>query len=277
MALPVINFDPITFGIDIVVSIIGGLFGGIFGGLDIAAVQQGLVDLRQATAEITDWLKRFAWTIATALGALLGALKQIFEDLLDKIKTLLQDLWKILKWIIQKAIPAILKAIQALRKWLAMIYQKYIRPLMIYLQYVRRFLFILELLHVKFAAKLDQWISTIQYSLLSPLFYLMRSVNGMGNWINVILTAGAIIQRPVFINTMYAYQADWINMFWQAQSYGGVPGGTIAPPPPAAGLTVPEVAAGMQEYATTGGGEYADYVALAQNAFAEAAAGTLPT
>jgi len=269
--IPPVN--PIAFGIDVVVSIIGALFGGLFGGGDIAAVQQQLVDLRNATAQVTDWLKRFAWTIATALGALLQAIKTLFEDLLDKIKSLLQQLWKILKWVITKGIPALLKAIRQLRSWLAMIYQKYIRPVLIYLQYVRRFLFILELLHVKIAAKLDQWLSQVQNVLLIPFFYLARSVNGLGNWINVIITAGGLIQRAVFINSHYAYQRDWIGMWWNGQMPGGVPG---APPPAPPAYTAPtsqEVAAGVGQAVTTGTGTYADYGQLTLQAFDAASAG----
>lgn len=265
--------DPITFGIDIVVSIIGALFGGLFGGGDVAALQNGLNQLRTATAQITDWLKRFAWTIATALGALLQAIKTLFEDLLDKMKTLLQKIAKALEWVIKHGIPDLLKIIRQLRQWLAMVYQKYIRPVLIYLQYVRRVLFILELLHVKFAAKLDAWLGQIQNVLLTPFFYLARSVNGIATWVNLIVTAGGLIQRGVFINSHYAYQSDWIGMWWNGQMPGGVPGAALVPPAAYTPETSQDVAAGVGLAVASGAGEYADYGALTLQAFDDANAG----
>jgi hypothetical protein len=265
--------DPISFGADIIITILGALFGGLFGGGGGGASVQDLNNLRNATASAIDVLKRFTWTLAAAVGALLLALRDIFIDLLDKIKSLLQTIAKALAWVLKTGIPALLKIIRQLRQWLAMIYQKYIRPLLLWIQLARRYLAILRLLHIHIADRLDKVLGQIQGVILAPYLYVLRSINGVGTWINLIVTIGGLIQRPVMFNSLYAYQRDWINMWWTGQSPTG--GNGVVPPAPAPYVpeTAQDVTAGVAQWVDTGTGEYADYAALTLAAFDDASLG----
>lgn len=265
--------NPISFGADIILTILGALFGGLFGGGGGAATTQDLVNLRNATSVAIDRVNRFAWVIANALGALLTAVHDLFTDLLDKLKSLLQTVAKALMWVLRVGIPALLKIIRNLRKWLAMIYQRYIRPVLIYLQYVRRYLAILKLLHIHIADKLDAYLGKIQSTILAPFYYALRSINGIGTWVNLIVTAGGLIQRAVFINSHYAYQRDWIGMWWNGQMPGGAPGAALPPPPPYNAATTQQVAGDVGVWVDTGAGEYGNYAQLTLQAADDADAG----
>lgn len=258
--------DPITFGADIILTIIGGLFGGLFGGSDAGALNKGLTDLRQALADGLSKATRFAWSIAFAFGTLLQTLHDIWVRFLDAMWNLLKRIGAALEKLITEVLPKLLKLLHRLRELLQVIYKKYIRPLLNYIQIVRRYLAILRIFHVKWAAKLDGWLVNIQGRIIGPYLWVLRTLNGYGQWINVILTAGAVIQRPVFLRTMYAYQQDWVNLFWagQATANGATspPSGTpIASPP-----TMQQVRADLSTFVTTQSGPVANDAARAQAA-----------
>lgn len=262
-----------TFGISIIADILGALFGGLFGGNSTAAINQALFQLRSQFSNAIDTVTRFAWTIANALGKLLEAVHLLLDTFLAALKSLVQKIAAALHKLLTEVLPAVLKAIQNIRKFLNDFYAKYLKPVMQWIQIARKYLAILRLFHIKWAGKLDSILVTIQGKILAPYVYVLRTLNGLGNWVNVILTAGSIIQRPVFINTMYAYQRDWINMWWSGQASGtrGVAG-----PPTAAPVVPPssaQVFAEFGEYASTGTGQYADDAANANAVLLQTMAG----
>lgn len=272
---------PVTFGVSIVVgAILGALFGSLFGGSDTKALQQAINQLRTALAQTADELERFAWSIAVGLGRLFQAIAGIWDTFLDAVWTYLKQLWKLLWCLVDTIIPKIINVLRDLRKFLDTVYLKYILPAMRYLLRVRQVLAILRALHVPIAAQLDKILGQIQGALFLPFTYLLRSLNGYGGWFNFILTSRLILQRPLFLNTMYAYQADWINMFYTAQSGQQGPVGTLGPAATGTSsfanwlteggtaggssdttaqvMTVAEACAWITVFATTGSGELAD-------------------
>lgn len=264
--------NPILFGAEVIGGLLGGLLSGIFGGGDTKALEGEIQNLRQTVADTTAKATRFTWTLALALGALLqlfhdffvgefGELKDLVEKIGATLHTLLSGflgkLLALLKWVWLKGIPDLISAIQKLRKWLNMIYLKYIRPILNYIQIIRRYLAILRIFHVKWAAKLDLELSRIEARILGPYLWVLRALNSYGGWLNTILTVYATIQRAVFIRTMFAYQGDWLNMFWQFQrplssTPVGAPTPATAPAP-----TITQVEADFSQWTTTGGGRYA--------------------
>lgn len=219
-----------TFGISIAVTaIVSVLFGGLFGGGDTKQLQQDVQNLRNALAQMGDELERFSWSIADGLGRTWQAVAEIWDNFLDALWTYMKQLWNLLEVLVSQVIPKIINVLRDLRKFLDSIYVKYILPMMRYLMLVRQVLALLRAMGVPIASKLDRILSQIQGALFLPFTYLLRSLNGYGGWFNFVLTSRLILQRPLFINTMYAYQADWINMFYTAQSGQQGPVGVLGP------------------------------------------------
>jgi hypothetical protein len=218
--LPALGAGPvgaIVFGVIVVAQILGTLFGGVFGGTDWNAINAAITQLRNQLSGAIDEVGRFAWSIAYALGKLLGAIKDIWISFIDQLWSLLKRIWQKLVNIIQAVLPQIVQALKNLKKWLDWIYVKILRPILNYIQILRRYLYILRLMHLKIATRLDGILTRIQGRIIGPYLYVLRMLNGYGGWINVILTGGLTLQRPLLINTLYQYQADWINLWWTAQ------------------------------------------------------------
>lgn len=219
----------ISFGLGIIISILSSLFGGLFGGPSASQINAALNQLRTSFSNAIDTVTRFAWTIANALGKLLDTIHGMLIGFLDQLWQLLKKIAANVVRILKEVLPAITKAVRALRATLDSIYAKYIRPVLAWIQLARRYLVILRLFHVKWAGQLDAILGKVQARIIGPFLYVLRTLNGIGNWVNLILTAGAVLQRPVFINTMYAYQRDWISMWWGGQA-NAPNAGTVLPP-----------------------------------------------
>ena len=255
--LPAGGGNPIVFGIEVVVSIISQIFGGLFGGSDVGALSQAVQNLAAQVSKALDVLKRFAWTIVVALGKLLVAFHDAWVSFITKLWEILKNVLAGLKWLYTTLLPQLAKALRDLRKWLDDIYKKYIRPVLNYLQLVRRYLAILRALHVPFADKLDKILTRIEARIIGPYLYVLRAINGMGSWVNLVVTRNGVIQRSTFVNTMYAYQRDWVNMFWAGQEPPAIPTG-LQPAVLAASLPdMPQLIDELSEYAYTGSGPLA--------------------
>jgi len=254
-----IAFDPISFGAEIIGSFLAALFTSIFGGGPSAQQLQGEINnLASSVGQAIDTLKRFTWTVAFGLGSVLNALWSLIKDFLSKIWELLKKLAQDVAKLVKEALPKIMDAIRKIRQIMRDLYAKYIRVVLLWIQYARKYLAILRIFHVKWAAKLDGYLQTLQARIIGPYLYVLRTLNGVGNWVNLIVTAGGVIQRAVFINTMYAYQSDWINMWWQAQQVAPASGPASSPP---AVVVAPAPADVQAEFAATAGyttGAYAD-------------------
>lgn len=263
----------VDFGVSIIASILGALFGGIFGGSDVGAINTALQNLRAAVAQAIDEVERFAWASAVALGKLMSMIHDLLVNFLDDLWQLLKKLATTILKLLKEVLPAIVKAIQLARAALANIYQNYIRPILVYLQYIRRYLGILRLFHIKWATQLDNFLVNLQGRIIAPFLWVLGTINGIANWVNLILTANLILQRPLFINTMYAYQNDWITMWWTGQATAAAAGGV---PPTPAGTGPPSTAQAEQllaEYVQTDTGEIATDAAVCNATLQEALAG----
>lgn len=264
-AIPVIG--PIVLGVIGIVDLITSILGISFGSGELKDIVNAINQLQGALSAAVNQITAAWWTLAYAFGKLLQWVHDAFTGFLT---TLWQLLKKIAGWITQLAkevIPKILNLVKRLRQLLDQIYLKYIRPLLVWIQYARQWLALLRLFHIGWANKLDQWLATLQGRIIAPFLYVLRAVNGIGSWVNFILTAQGIIQRGVFINTMYAYQSDWIPMWWTGQTASSLvsPPGTGALPP--SGPSLSQVSSTFTQWVSTDTGDYATAAARSQAAF----------
>lgn len=262
-AIPVVG--EVVLGLVAIIGIIGGILE-LFGGGGTAQVEKQVQALQTAVAQGLQQVAAFAWAVATAFGALLQWIHDAFITLVQTIWDLLKKLAALVKNLMVKIIPEILGIIRKMRDFLNQVYVKYIRVILIWLQYLRQWLVLLKIFHIGWATKLDQWLGRLQGFIVTPFFYILRSINGIGTWINLIITAGGLIQRAVFINSMYAYQSDWIPMWWTGQTNNFVGAPLPATPPAFVAPTQAQVTADVQLYVSTQSGPLASYVQLALQA-----------
>lgn len=195
----------------IVDNALSGLWADVVGAVDvvlaqaIGAIQNVLTDLGNALKAAYAILSRLAGYILNFLKAMYTAIVKAMVFVLQEIRVLLQDLYKNL-------LLPMLNGMLQLRKYLLDVYQRFIRPMLIVLQDIRRVLTILSAFHLAFAQKLDAKLGQLEAKITAPLFYLLSFVNGVANWINLIVTAGYLLQKPLFMNSLQAYVGDSINL-----------------------------------------------------------------
>jgi hypothetical protein len=175
--------------------------------------------------------------------------------------------------VVSTIIPKIINVLRNMRKYLDWIYKNLIRPMMNWIQKARRVLAIAKALHIPFAAKLDRILGQIQSHILGPFLMLVRWFNGYGYWLNAIVTNHYTLQKPLFIRTMTAYQGDWINMWWNAQTPGARPATGAAFDAGAAAAANAKELDDFHAYATAGAGPYAENEAAARQILLEMNAG----
>lgn len=249
--------------IPIVGAIVGTLLSFFGGGNDTAKLSQAINDLANKTGQALDQIKRFSWAIGRmALGALLllwraitdmvGELVKAFRSLLDALKRIYDDVIK----------PA-LRALRAIRNILDDVYRRWLRPIINTIQQIRRILAIFRAFGFKWAGALDARLARIEGKIIGPYIWLVRQLNGYGQWINVILTAGGVLQRPIFRNSAYGNAGYLANLWWVSQTSGGLAGSSVTPAAAPAFSTRAELSAQWQQFAQADTGPMADYAARA--------------
>jgi hypothetical protein len=203
---------------------LGDLWDAVVGAVDgviaaaVAEIQKVLTDLGNALKAAYNILSRLA-------GFILNLLKQLLDEVVKGILGVLQDLRNLLTDLYKDVLVPIVNGVLAIRKALLDVYQRFIRPMLIVLQNIRRVLSILAAFHIAFAQKLDSALADLEARITRPLFYLLTLVNGVANWVNLIITAGYLLQKSVFLNSLNAYIGESINLQLNAMT---------APPDPAA-------------------------------------------
>lgn len=250
-----------------VVAIVSGLFSIFGGGNDTAKINQAIQNVATQAAQGIDTIKRFTWAVGRlALGTLLTfwrILSDVMGNLVKALKTLVDALKKLYDDVIKPA----LRALRAIRKILDDVYRRWLRPIINFLQQVRKILAIFRAFGFKWAGALDARIARIEGRIIGPYIWLTRQLNGYGQWINVILTAGAVFQKPVFRNSAYANAGFLTNLWWVSQS-GALTGSSAITSTPAQGPATPaEARAEFQQFASTNTGPYGDVALRARVVF----------
>jgi hypothetical protein len=250
-----------------IIGIVAGLFSIFGGGPDLSKIVKAINDLGRQTAEGLDTLKRFSWTIGRfALGGLL-LLDRVIHDMVGELVKGFRSILDALKKVYEDVIKPALKALRNIRKILDDVYRKWLRPIINAIQQIRRILAIFRAFGFKWAGALDARLARIEGKIIAPYIWLVRQMNGYGSWINVILTARGVIQKPLFMNSAFANIGGLTNLWWVSQS-GGLTGTTppqavTATPSP----TLPQVQGMFSQYVTTDTGRYADVATRARATF----------
>lgn len=145
-------------------------------------------------------------------GYILQFLKGLLLDVVHGIVAALSAIGRMLKDVFAHGIMPALQALQKLRNYLMQIYQRFLRPLLVVIQDIRKVLAILRAFHVGFATKLDNALADIQSKISTPLLYLLRYTNAIANYINLILDARLLLQKPLFLASLNAYKGSSINL-----------------------------------------------------------------
>lgn len=226
-----------------------------------------LSKLRNDTAQAIDTTYRFSWKSVFALGGLLKVFDFVWTHIIKQLVSTVVQVAKQLVNLVQRVITPMLNAIHRIREILNEVYDKFLRPVLNVIQHVRRYLQILKALHVPFADKLDGILARVQGKIIGPFLWTLRTLNGYGRWINLVVTATATIQRPIFIRTMYAYQRDWVNLFWTGQATVGGRAGAPSVPALAVQPDANQVASDFGDLARTDGGSFAQPAGVSQDTF----------
>lgn len=243
---------------------LSGLWGAVVTGVD-DAVQAVIATVQAAVTGIGNALKAaYAW-LSRLIGMVLSLLKTILQDILNALVQAVQDLEQAVKDLYQNILKPIAQTLQNIRDRILDLWKKFIAPMLVFLQDIRRILVILELFHVKFAQKLDNAIQDIERRITAPLFYLLQYVNAVSNWINLIMAANYLLQKPIFLNSLNAYLGESINLQLNGINKPIDQTTLAASQASAVYPTSAQSAADAQQFITSGGGAFAPIVAARQN------------
>jgi hypothetical protein len=202
------------------------VWSAVVGAID-ATVLVAIAAIQDAITALGNAIKAAFAMLARLGGFILNALKSMLNGLLHSILQVLQDIRNILQHIAKDVILPIAKAVQAMRDKILALYKRFIRPLLIWIQDVRRVLNILAIFHVPFAQKLDAKLADLERRITAPLLLLLRYTNQVANWMNLIVTANYLIQKPIFLWSQNAYKGESLNLFANAMNKPASPA-TIA-------------------------------------------------
>lgn len=260
-----VNQDGLTIGT--VASTIAGALGNLANAIGsavdaglaavVSGVQSALNAIGNALVSVWQFLSRL-------IGQILKFLQGLLVDVIHGLVAAVNEIGKLLKDVIQNVLMPALHALQELRDYLVKIYQRFLRPLLIWLQDARKVLAILKAFHIGFATKLDNALADIQAKISAPLLYLMSWTNTIANYINLILDARLLFQRPLWLASFNAYAGSSLTLQLNAMTKAPDPADLAAlqaaatPPDPATS------AASLNQFLDDGTGPYA--APIAQNA-----------
>lgn len=224
-----------------------------------AAVAAALAGVQNAINALGTALQNVFGVLSRLAGLILKFLQGLLLDIVHALVAAVQAIGQMLKDVFQNVIMPALQALQQLRNYLIQIYQRFLRPLLIWLQDARKVLAILKAFHIGFATKLDNAIADIQAKITAPLFYLLTYTNMVANYLNLILTAGLILQRPLFLNSFNAYKGSALTLGINAMNPTVDPAAlaalqasvTVQPPPQSVAATTQLLTDGTGAYADT--------------------------
>jgi hypothetical protein len=245
--------------------IVNGALSGLWGVLvtSIDAVIVAVISQIQKAVTALGQALQAAYQILSRLGGfILNLLKTIWDDVVKGLVRALQDIRQLLKDLYDDVIKPALAALQQIRQRLLDIYTRLIRPLILIIQRLRQFLAILKLFHIGFATKLDNALADIQRRITQPLFFLLSYVNTVANWLNLILTAGYLLQRPLWLFSLNAYKGSTINLLTNAMTVPVSAADLSAAQAASAPPTPAQASADTLNYLQNDSGPVADYAGM---------------
>lgn len=260
-------WSQITGALSSLWSIVVGVFDAAIAGA-IAAIQAALTAIANALKQAFEVLAHLVGDVLAFLGTVLKRLLAAIVDVLKRLRQLIKDIFNDI------ILPAI-QALQKIRKWLIDLYEKFVRPILLWIQYLRQWLALLKLLHIKWAAKLDQTLAELEAKVTAPLYFLLSFTNGIANWLNLIVTAGYLFQRPIWLASLNAYKGASVALVANSMN---TPGSIAAAGAGAAGSGLPTTTSSDQaglQYMKDGTGAYQPLIDQQTDAFQQYLSGGL--
>lgn len=257
----VINQQGLTLG-DVASRIKGALSSAtaaVVGAID-AALRTALSGVQSALNAIGNELISIFSKLSKLAGYILKFLQTLLLNVLHGLVRAVQAIGHMLADVFRNGIMPALQALQKIRTRLIEIYEKVLRPVLIVIQDMRKVLGILGLFHFKFAQKLDAVLGDIQRKITAPLFYLLRYTNAVANFINLILTADLLLQKPLFLNSANTYLRDLIGLQINGMVKPVDPAAIAAAQLVAPVPTPAESSGGFNDFVQHGGGIFADLI-----------------
>jgi hypothetical protein len=196
---------------------LAGLWGAVVTSVDLA-VGSLFSEVQNALTAIGNAVKA-AWNILSRLGGLiLSFLGQMWYGVLHGLVLAVQDIAGGVKAVYEDVLKPLLGWLQQLRQKILDIWKRFIVPLLVIIQDIRRVLAILGAFHVAFAVKLDQKLGELEAKITQPLLLVLGAVNQVANWMNLIVTAGYLLQKPIWLWSFKAYAGESINLQMNAMN-----------------------------------------------------------
>jgi hypothetical protein len=244
------------------------VWSAVVGAID-ATILVAIAAIQDAITALGNAIKAAFATLAKWGGKILKFLDKQFHRLMKDILQVLQDIRNWAKKEAKEIIPQLTKAVIAIRKRLLEFYQNYLRKLLIWMQNVRRVLNILAIFHVPFAQKLDAKLADLERRITAPFLLLLRYSNAVANWMNLIVTANYLFQKPMWLWSLNAYRGESINLLTNAMN---TPASAAVKAKASTAFTLGDASqskADLTQYLQTGTGTMAAPIASAQQTFDE--------
>src|SRR3569833_2109925 len=252
--------DPICYGGDGFYQ--GGLDNG-GGGNTVYIDQPVTVIINQQGLTLQDVASRISSALASAIQAVvkvvdaamvaaIAGIQHALNTLGNELLSVFQKLSRLAGYVLSFLKGLLLDVVHGLVRAL--------RALATVLKDVRRILAILRVFHIRFASKLDAVLADIQAKISAPLLYLLKWTNTVANYINLILDARLLIQKPLWLATFKQHAGSSVTL--QLNSMTGRPDPATlaalqATPAPA---TPAQSTASLNQFLADGSGDYAALV-----------------
>lgn len=217
--------DPVTFAITAILSIISSLFGLFRGGAN-KNIADAFSGVRSAIAQVSDRLMRFAWWIARGVGWLLRAVQALWVRVLRPMLDYLRQLAEWMRRKIDFILRHYFRWISKIQEHLLRIYERFVRPVIVAIQRLRQMLYVLRLLRIRWAEKLDAELARIQNAISGALLDILRAVNFLGSWVNILVSARGLLQEPMLVNSVAEFRDDLAQLL-AGTITGGISGSDV--------------------------------------------------
>ncbi|MCL6552917.1 MAG: hypothetical protein K6W08_07335 [Firmicutes bacterium] len=252
---PIPGPPPVTIA-TAVLSVLGGLFR-LFGGGVTRAVKQALEGLRAAIARTADELMRWTWRGMRAIGRILQAVGAVYVRVVRPVLDWLRDTVQRIIRIIDRILRPYYEWARRITQLVLDLYERYVRPVLIVIQRMRQVLAVLKILRIGAARRLDAQLARLQARIMQPIQELLWRINHLGGWLNVLVTARAVLQRVLYLRSLWQWQGSFFRAWWGWQSYDVSPAEADRYRRQMPVRSVAEVRSTFRDLVQTGGGDYA--------------------
>lgn len=239
--------DPVTAAIAAAMTIISFLLG-----------RSG--SLKDALASLS------AFTIRGFAGVF-NLFGSIWNSVLKPALLKLEQLARQAHRIYNRVIRPILENIERIRDTILRLYTKFVRPILEITSALRKFLAITRLSRTKLGRALDRRIQRLEQRITEPVLVALKTINDHARLLNVVLTAGEILQSVTHLRSLVNDAGGGAHIFYNTQSRALSAAEEIRLAEMKKQTTPAEVVAATRELLTKGTGPLAGDLADGLNLF----------